>query len=475
MNISRIGLPAFKTMTRRHKPVDRTGRKKDERIGRTVTLTITDMSTNGEGIGHVEGAALFVAGAIPGDTVEARITWTRKNMGYADCLRILEPSADRTVPACPMAAVCGGCALQDMAYEAQLSLKRSSVENSLRRIGSLELTVPPVIGMEEPVRYRNKTQYPVGRSADGRLVCGFYRRGSHEIIPLEDCLIGSERNAAITARILKFMEAEGIEPYEEKTGLGLVRHILIRESHANGSVLVCLVINGQSLPQGQRLVDSLRELPEITGICLNVNTARNNVILGQEVIPLWGEPCIYDKIGERTFRISPLSFFQINPIQTEKLYAEVARMADLSGHETVLDLFCGAGTIGLYLADKVRELYGVEIVPEAIEDARVNAALNHIENARFSAGASEDIFRDLPSADLVILDPPRKGCEASLIKELADRGQERIIYVSCNPATLARDLKLFAELGYEVKDLRCVDMFPQTMHVETVVLLSKAN
>ena len=271
------------------------------------------------------------------------------------------------------------------------------------------------------------------------------------------------------------MEAEGIEPYEEKTGLGLVRHILIRESHANGSVLVCLVINGQSLPQSQRLVDSLRELPEITGICLNVNTARNNVILGQELIPLWGESCIYDKIGDRTFRISPLSFFQINPIQTEKLYAEVARMADLSGNETVLDLFCGAGTIGLYLADKVRELYGVEIVPEAIEDARVNAALNDIENARFSAGASEDIFKDLPSADLVILDPPRKGCEASLIKELAERGQERIIYVSCNPATLARDLKLFSELGYEVKDLRCVDMFPQTMHVETVCLLSKLH
>ena len=445
------------------------------KCGDLVELKITDMSTNGEGIGHADGYTLFVAGALIGDEAQVRITHMKKSYGYGEVKKLLVFSPDRVKPLCPVSTKCGGCTLQNLSYEAQLRFKKSLVQNDLKRIGGLDAEVNDVLGMEEPFRYRNKSQYPVGKDRRGNPICGFYAGKSHDIVPMKDCVISREVNAVIIEKVLTFMKEEGIEPYDEKSGKGLVRHILIREGFATGEIMVCLIINGQNLPKKEMLAERLKAVPGVKSFCLNVNTKRNNVILGDKVLPVLGEPFIMDYIGDLSFRISPLSFYQVNPVQTKKLYDTAKRLADVQADEVVLDLYCGIGTIGLYLADKAKEVYGVEIVPQAVMDATENAGRNGIKNAHFQAGASEDIFRNLPHADVVMLDPPRKGCEESLLHELAQRAPKRIVYVSCNPSTLARDLKILTAEGYEVKEVQPVDMFPHSTHVETVVLMSRVS
>lgn len=443
--------------------------------GDLVIMKITDMSASGEGIGHADGCTLFVAGALIGDEAEVRITHMKKNYGYGEIKKLHVFSPDRVKPRCPVSSRCGGCTLQNLSYEAQLRFKRELVVNALKRIGGLSAEVKEVIGMENPYHYRNKSQYPVGKNRFGQLICGFYAGGSHDIVPVTDCAVSGSRNQLIIEAVLSFMKEKRIEPYQEKTGKGLVRHILIREGYVTGEMMACLIINGNDLPEKRELAKRLAAIPGLKSFCLNINKKRSNVILGEKVIPVLGEPYITDYIGKLIFRISPLSFYQVNPRQTVRLYDAAKNLADVQADETVLDLYCGIGTIGLYLSDKAKEVYGVEIVPQAIRDAEENARRNGITNAHFTVGASEDIFRNLPEADVVILDPPRKGCEESLLHELSARCPKRIVYVSCNPATLARDLKILTAEGYEIREVQPVDMFPQSTHVETVVLMSRTG
>ena len=454
-----------------------------------VVLTIEDMTTDGEGVGKVNGCALFVKDTVIGDTIEAVVTKMKKNYGYARLLQVLVPSPHRVEAPCPIARPCGGCQLQAMSYAEQLCWKREKVRRNLERIGGLSVPVAPVIGMENPWRYRNKTQVPVGRDRSGSIRAGFFAGRTHTIIPQEDCLLAPEENGRIIRIVTDFMTEMEIEPYEEETHRGLVRHILIRKAFATGEIMVCLVINGRSLPGAAELVKRLRAVPGMADISLNINEERTNVILGREIKKLFGPGYITDRIGTVSYQISPLSFFQVNPVQTEKLYAAALEFAGLTGKETVWDLYCGIGTISLFLAQKAKKVYGVEIIPAAIEDARRNAAFGGFSNAEFFVGRSEEVLpawykEQLRSGavqpgeapvDVIVVDPPRKGCEQTLLTTMVQMAPKRIVYVSCDSATLARDLKYLCAEGYRVEKVQPCDMFPMTGHVETVILLSKAE
>ncbi len=448
-----------------------------------LDVTIEDFTREGEGIGRAGGYTLFVKDALIGDTVRARITKPGKTYAYARVEEVLTPSPDRTEAACPEARRCGGCRFQEYDYAAQLRWKRRLVRDALDKIGGLAGTeVLPVIGMEHPFRYRNKAQYPVG-TVKGELEAGFYAGRTHSIIPVRDCRLTPEVYADILGTTLAFMRHFHIPPYNEQTGEGVVRHLLIRSAFSTGEILVCPVINGRKMPHANEYVSRMLEIPGIRSICVNINTKRGNVILGERTESLHGEPYITDVLDGLTFRVSPRSFYQVNPAQTEILYREAVRAAGLTGKEVVYDLYCGIGTISLFLARSAKAVYGVEIVPDAIRDAKENAALNGIGNARFYAGAAEEIVtrgyfpegEPCPAADVVVLDPPRKGCDAALIRAVRRMAPGKIVYVSCDPATLARDLKLFTEegdgSGYRVERVQPVDMFPETQHIETVVLL----
>ena len=446
-----------------------------------LTVTIEDMGHDGEGIGKCDGYTVFVKDAVIGDTVRVKLMKTRKNFGYGRLMEILTPSPDRTEAPCPFARPCGGCQIQALSYEKQLEFKARKIRNNLKRIGGFadeEISMEPVIGMEHPFGYRNKAQFPVGTDREGRLVTGFYAGRTHSIIPNRKCLLGVPVNETILDTVLDFMEEFGVTAYQEDTGKGLVRHVLIRYGFHTGQVMVCLVVNGTKLPHSQELVERLRRIEGMTSILLNVNRERTNVILGSQVRLLWGQEYITDTIGGIQYQISPLSFFQVNPVQTEKLYGKALEFAGLTGGETVWDLYCGIGTISLFLARKAGKVYGVEIVPEAIADAGKNAEINGIENVEFFVGRAEDVLpekyeKEGIRADVIVVDPPRKGCEESVLDTMVKMGPERIVYVSCDSATLARDLKYLRERGYEVKKVQGVDMFPETVHVETVVLLGR--
>lgn len=446
-----------------------------------VTVEIKDMGHDGEGIGKAEGYTLFIKDAVIGDLVEAKVMKAGKNYGYARLMQVLKPSKDRVEPKCSCARACGGCQLQALSYEKQLEFKEKKVRGNLERIGGFsDLEIEKVIGMEHPWRYRNKAQYPVGKDKDGKIITGFYAGRTHSIIPNQDCLLGAEINETILEKVIAYMEENHVAPYDETTGRGLVRHVLIRCGYQTGEIMVCLIVNGRKLPAAEKLTDSLREIPGMTSISLNVNTKRNNVILGEEVINLWGQAFITDAIGEVKYQISPLSFYQVNPIQTEKLYETALEFAGLTGKETVWDLYCGIGTISLFLAKKAKQVYGVEIVPPAIADARKNAALNGIENAEFYVGKAEEVLpekyeQEGISADVIVVDPPRKGCDEAVLQTMLKMKPERIVYVSCDSATLARDLKRLCEELYEVKRVAVCDMFPQSTHVETVVRLQRKH
>lgn len=451
-----------------------------------LTVKIEDMGHDGEGIGKCEGYTLFVKDTVIGDLAEVKVIKAKKNYGYARLMRLIEPSPHRVEPICPVARPCGGCQLQMLDYAEQLRFKEKKIAQNLQRIGGMtEIPMEPIVGMESPFRYRNKAQFPIGQDKNGKLITGFYAGRTHQIMENRNCYLGVEQNEEILNRILAWMEENSVSAYQEETGKGLVRHVLIRFGFTTKEIMVCLVVNGKKLPAEKKLIQSLTELEGMTSITLSVNRERTNVIMGKEIRCLWGQEFITDYIGKVKYQISPLSFYQVNPVQTEKLYSLALEYAGLTGEETVWDLYCGIGTISLFLAQKAKKVYGVEIVPEAIADAKNNAKINGIENAEFFVGKSEEVLpeyyekyaKEHPGehahADVIVVDPPRKGCEENLLRTMADMQPDRIVYVSCDSATLARDLKILQELGYEVKKVRGVDQFPMTVHVETVVLLSK--
>ena len=446
---------------------------------------IEDMSDKGEGIGKVDGYTLFIKDTVIGDRIEGKVVKAGKRYGFGRLMRVLEPSPCRVTPRCPAAAPCGGCQLQAMSYESQLRFKENKVRNHLTRIGGFDeadCPVAPVLGMEgDPFRYRNKGQFPFGRAKDGRIIYGFYAGRTHSIIEAEDCLLGAPVSRRILETVREFMEEFGIDPYDETAHQGLVRHVLIRTGYETGEIMVCLVVNGTGLPHSRQLVRRLTAIEGMTSISLNLNRKKTNVILGEEMVWLAGERYITDRIGPLTYRISPQSFFQVNPLQTRKLYETALEFAGLTGSETVWDLYCGTGTISLFLAQKAGKVYGVEIVPAAIENAKENARINGVGNAEFFVGKSEEIlpqwYQAHPNekADVIVVDPPRKGCDERLLETMADMAPERIVYVSCDSATLARDLKILCGRGYRMEKVQPVDMFPQTVGVEVVCLLSQSK
>lgn len=472
-----------------------------------VTVTIEDIGTTGEGIGKVEGMTLFIKDALPGDVVTAVIMKLKKTYGYARLLTILTPSPHRVIPRCPVSRKCGGCQLQALSYDKQLAFKQRKIKENLIRIGgfdesAVESWMQPIIGMEEPYRYRNKAQFPIGTDKNGQPVAGFYAGRTHSIIPVEDCLLGRKENQTILNLILDFMKEYHISAYDEKSGKGLIRHVLIRCGFATGEIMVCLVINGNHLPHATELVSALRSVPGMASISLNINKEQTNVILGSQVETLWGSAYITDSIGAISYRISPLSFYQVNPVQTAKLYQTALSYAGLTGNETVWDLYCGIGTISLFLAQNAKQVYGVEIVPQAIADAKENAKLNGITNARFFVGKAEEVLpefygrqsgglsadsddrkvdasradsdcaeEDMLHPDVIVVDPPRKGCEESLLATMVQMAPERIVYVSCDSATLARDLKYLCGNGYDIRKVQGVEQFCQTVHVECVIMM----
>ena len=443
-----------------------------------VTLEIVDCGTDGEGIGKADGFTVFVKDAVIGDTIVAKIMKAKKNYGYGRLMEILKPSPYRVEPVCLSARQCGGCQLQAVSYEEQKVFKEKKLRGHLERIGGFtEFPMEPLIGMDDPYHYRNKAQFPVGRNKEGRIVTGFYAGRTHAIIENRDCALGIPQNKDVLDRVIAHMEKYNIAPYDEATGKGLVRHIFVRYGFFTGELMVCLIINGQDLPHQRELVEKLCEIPGMTSISLNMNKKRSNVILGDKVKTIWGEDYITDKIGDISYEISPLSFFQVNPKQTWKLYSKALEYADLHGEETVWDLYCGIGTISLFLAQKAKFVRGVEIVPAAIEDAKRNAQINHIENVEFFVGKAEEVLpreyeKNGVYADVIVADPPRKGCDEMLLKTILKMQPKRVVYVSCDSATLARDLRFLCDNGYELKKVCGVDQFPQTVHVETVVLLS---
>lgn len=458
-----------------------------------IVIKIEDMGTDGEGIGKTDGFPFFVKDAVIGDTVEAKITKVKKSYGYARLEKVLTPSSFRVTPKCRFHRQCGGCQLQALSYEKQLAFKQRKVRNHLVRIGGFSETeidrlMEPIVGMEECFHYRNKAQFPIGTDKEGNTIAGFYAGRTHSIIANTDCALGAPENKTILEAVLSYMKECHVKAYDETTGKGLIRHVLIRKGFASDELMVCLVIHGKKLPEADKLVSLLREIPNMTSVSYSINEKNTNVIMGETIVPLWGSAAIRDTIGDVTFSISPLSFYQVNPVQTRKLYRLAVEYADLKGEETVWDLYCGIGTISLFMARAAKQVYGVEIVPQAIEDAKANAALNHIENAAFFVGKAEEVlpaFYEKKSRenaedamlhpDVIVVDPPRKGCDEKCLETMLKMQPERIVYVSCDSATLARDLKILCAGGYELRRVRAVDQFPQTVHVEGICLMSRAE
>ncbi len=517
-----------------------------------VRVTIEDIGTEGEGIGKIDGYTLFIKDAVVGDTVEAKIMKVKKNFAYARVEKILTPSPYRVEPRCAFHRQCGGCQIQALSYEKQLKFKQNKVKNNLIRIGGfseefIDSIIEPIVGMEEPYHYRNKAQYPVGTNKEGKIITGFYAGRTHSIISNTQCHLGDPGNQLILEIILDFMEKYGVEAYNEENGKGQVRHILIRTGFTSKEIMVCLVINGSGrakkgeyIAHQDKLVGELTKIEGMTSISVSINTERTNVIMGKEIHTLWGSPTIQDVIHVRdmeqegypltgqqlNFKISPLSFYQVNPVQTEKLYSLALQYAGLTGKEIVWDLYCGIGTISLFMAAKAKQVYGVEIVPQAIEDAKENAVRNGNLNAQFFVGKAEEVLpeyyqrmsaarkvaeknsiggdvkasidgsiasisggeaginggivsiseeaaRDMLHPDVIVVDPPRKGCDEACLETMLKMQPDRIVYVSCDSATMARDVKILRDGGYELRRVRPVDQFGHTVHVEAVCLLER--
>ena len=469
-----------------------------------VTLKIDDMGMEGEGIGKSDGFTFFVKDAVIGDQIEAKVMKVKKGYAYARLIKILVPSTDRIDPKCPFHRQCGGCQIQVLDYKAQLLFKERKIKNNLNRIGGfsqelIEQVTEPILGMETPFFYRNKAQFPIGTDKNGNVITGFYAGRTHTIIPNTDCALGVKENKIILEIVLHYMKCYRITPYSEKDGKGLVRHVLIRKGFATGELMVCLVLNGDKLPQSDKLISELITVKGMTSISININKENTNVIMGKVCHTLWGRDTITDVLHVRstenidsdkdiycaddsgiTFAISPLSFYQVNPVQTEKLYSLALEYAGLTGTETVWDLYCGIGTISLFMARRAKQVYGIEIIEQAVKDARANAERNGIKNTCFYTGKAEEVLPRLYKeegiyGDVICVDPPRKGCDAACLETIIKMAPERIVYISCDSATLARDLKYLCANGYALRRVRGADMFCNTGHVETCVLLSRKN
>lgn len=487
-----------------------------------VVIDIIGMNHDGEGVGRADGYTLFVQGALPGEKARVKVLKTKKQYGYAKLLELVEQSPNRIAAPCPIYDQCGGCQLQHMNYTGQLEWKRQLVVDNLERIGKLRVAreaagagetrvdekpsgadggggiensetnganpavsgvdsdqegilVRPTLGMSEPWRYRNKSQVPIGVT-EGGLVGGFYARGSHRIVDMETCLIQHEQNDEVVSRVKAIGRKLGITAYNEETGQGLLRHVVVKIGFATREMMIVLVTNGERIPRVNEWIAAIREeLPSVVSVCQNVNTRKTNVIFGDVTRVLWGREVIHDYIGDVKFAISARSFYQVNPAQTEVLYGKTVEYAGLTGEETVIDAYCGIGTISLFLAQHAKKVYGVEIVKEAIEDARANAELNGMNHVEFEVGASEDVIPRWKEqgieADVIVVDPPRKGCDPRLLETILQMKPERVVYVSCNPSTLARDLRILEDGGYRTVEVTPVDMFPHTVHVESVAVL----
>ena len=439
------------------------------------TVTIEGYGEGGMGVARIDGRVVFVHGALRGEKCRVLILKTLKSVAFAKVLEVLEPSSERITPDCPYFPRCGGCTYRHIRYEEELRLKKQRVQDNLSRIGGSDVTVEEILGARDTLRYRNKAQYPV--SKDGAV--GFYRARTHEVIECEHCLLVKPEADAAAEALREYMQSCRVAGYDEKTGRGLVRHLYIR-SNAAGESLVCVLVNGDKLPKEDRLVALLRDAcPKCTGIVLGTNTKKGNVILGDRYRTLWGSDRLEDTLCGKTFRLSVPSFYQVNRVQAERLYAKAIEFAGLTGQETVLDLYCGAGTITLALSDHAKKVLGAEIVPEAIDDARENAARNGVKNAEFFCGDASDVAKKLAREnlrpDVITVDPPRKGLAADVVESIAEMQPGRVVYVSCDSATMARDVKRLADLGYTAQRACAVDMFPRADHVETVVLLSKGE
>ena len=443
-----------------------------------LTVKIEDMGHDGEGIGKCEGYTLFVKDTVIGDLAEVKVIKAKKNYGYARLMRLIEPSAHRVEPVCPVARPCGGCQLQMLDYAEQLRFKEKKIAGNLQRIGGMtEIPMEPIVGMKNPFRYRNKAQFPIGQDRNGKLITGFYAGRTHQIMENRNCYLGVEQNEEILNRILAWMEENGVPAYNEETGKGLVRHVLIRFGFMTKEIMVCLVVNGKKLPAEEKLIKSLTELEGMTSITLSANRERTNVIMGKEIRCLWGQGYITDYIGTVKYRISPLSFYQVNPVQTKNLYEKAISLAGLTGNERVMDAYCGIGTIGLIASRDAREVISVELNPDAVRDAVTNAKRNQIKNVSFyqnDAGAFMVFMAEKgEKADVVFMDPPRAGSDEAFLSSVVTLSPKKVVYVSCNPETLARDLRYLTKHGYKAEEAWGYDMFAWSEHVESIVLLSK--
>lgn len=448
--------------------------KKNDRL----QLQVSALSSDAMGVCRHDGQVVFVAGALPGEQVEALIVKVHKTHAFAKVLRILSPSSDRREPPCPYFPQCGGCGCQHMDYKMELEFKRSHVREVMARVGGLTLEPDPVIGMDDPWHYRNKSAMPVVQ-LDGRAQAGFYAPRSHRVIPVDQCLIGHPHSDTAARCVLSWMNAFGIAPYDENAHSGLVRHIVTRVNR-KGATMLILVVNGNGLPEQTELLDSLRtQLPSLVSLCISANTARSNTILGDTYTCLWGQERLLDELCGFVFALSPLSFFQVNAVQAEKLYQKALALARPKKDDLVIDLYCGAGTISSVFAAAAREVIGIEVVPQAIQDARSNAQRNGLSNLRFLTGKAEDLLPPLIAQgerpDIIVLDPPRKGAEPSVLDAILSAAPRKVVYVSCHPATQARDAKVLCSGGYRVTACCPVDMFCHTPQVENILLLERED
>lgn len=441
-------------------------------------LEMTGQGHEGQGIGRIENFTVFVEGALAGEKVEVKIVKVASSYAYGKLLKVIEKSDDRVEPSCEVYKKCGGCHLQHLSYEAQLRFKTRLVYDNIYRIGGLtDVKIKETIGMKNSLNYRNKAQYPIGLE-NGQIIFGFYAERTHDIISGTGCCIQDEVSYKIASSVRDYMNKNEITPYDESTGKGTIRHVVVRSGFVTGEIMVIIVANDTKFVAGKELAEFLiKKYPKIKSVIHNINTKRNNLIMGEKNNILAYKDYITDKIGQFTFKISPTSFYQVNPVQTGVMYKKVLEYAGLTGKETVYDLYCGIGTISLFLSKKAKKVYGIESVESAVKDAIENAKINSVKNAEFICGEVEKIMPELVAkgkkASVVVLDPPRKGCERVLIDTVIAMAPKRVVYVSCNPATLARDLRIFADNGYDIVEVQPVDMFPHTYHVEAVTLLVK--
>ncbi len=442
-----------------------------------IDVQIEDLTHDGAGVAKVDGYALFIPKALPGEMVKVKVVKTKKGYGFARILETIEESPNRTEPPCPIYNQCGGCQLQHMSYEAQLQYKQKQIQDVLERIGQItDIPVHPTLGMNDPWRYRNKAQVPVGEDENG-LIAGFYQERSHRIIDMDECLIQHQENDEVVSHVKEIVKKYGIRGYDEDKHLGTLRHVVARYGKQTGDIMVVLVTRGKELPNKKNIIEDIKQaIPKVKSIVQNVNPKRTNVIFGDQSIVLWGDEYIYDSIGDIRFAISARSFYQVNPDQTKVLYDKALEYADLKGDETVIDAYCGIGTISLFLAQKAKHVYGVEIVPEAISDAKKNAEMNGFTNVDFAVGEAENVmpwwYAQGVRPDVIVVDPPRKGCDEKLLETILNMQPKRVVYVSCNPSTLARDLRVLEDGGYQTKEVQPVDMFSHSTHVESVASLT---